>query len=90
MFLSLDCPFVETKNKNQILSNLPNCMPNSIDFYKRIFLHVTPVCIIVPWSEVVMPSETKWDRLKRTDRSVRDVQVILKSLTLDEKLSLLP
>ena len=24
-------------------------MPNSIDFYKRIFLHVIPVCIIVPW-----------------------------------------
>ena len=23
-------------------------MPNSIDFYKRIFLHVIPVCIIVP------------------------------------------
>ena len=24
-------------------------MPNSIDFYKRIFLHVIPVRIIVPW-----------------------------------------
>ena len=24
-------------------------MPNSIDFYKRIFLHVIPVLIIVPW-----------------------------------------
>ena len=23
-------------------------MPNSIDFYKEIFLHVIPVCIIVP------------------------------------------
>ena len=26
-------------------------MPNSIDFYKGIFLHVIPVCIIVPWSD---------------------------------------
>ena len=25
-------------------------IPNSIDFYKRIFLHVIPVRIIVPWS----------------------------------------
>ena len=24
-------------------------MPNSIDFYERIFLHVIPVRIIVPW-----------------------------------------
>ena len=24
-------------------------MPNSIDFYKTIFLHVIPVRIIVPW-----------------------------------------
>ena len=24
-------------------------MPNSIDFYKGILLHVIPVCIIVPW-----------------------------------------
>ena len=24
-------------------------MPNSIDFYKGIFLHVIPVRIIVPW-----------------------------------------
>ena len=24
-------------------------MPNSIDFYKGIFLHVNPVRIIVPW-----------------------------------------
>ena len=28
-------------------------MPNSIDFYKGIFLHVIPVCIIVPWFVVV-------------------------------------
>ena len=26
-------------------------MPNSIDFYKGIFLHVIPVRIIVPWSK---------------------------------------
>ena len=25
-------------------------MPNSIDFYKGIFLHVIPVCITVPFS----------------------------------------
>ena len=24
-------------------------MPNTIDFYKWVFLHVIPVCIIVPW-----------------------------------------
>ena len=24
-------------------------MPNSIDFYKGVFLHVTPVRVIVPW-----------------------------------------
>ena len=24
-------------------------MPYSTDFYKRIFLHVVPACIIVPW-----------------------------------------
>ena len=29
-------------------------MPNSIDFYKGIFLNVIPVCIIVPWIEVAM------------------------------------
>ena len=28
-------------------------MPNSIDFYKGIFLHVIPVRIIVPWSTLI-------------------------------------
>ena len=28
-------------------------MPNSVDFYKGIFLHVIPVCIIVPCLKVV-------------------------------------
>ena len=27
-------------------------MPNSIHFYKGIFLHVIPVCIIFPWSYI--------------------------------------
>ena len=26
-------------------------MPNSIEFYRVIFLHVIPVCILVPWLE---------------------------------------
>ena len=28
-------------------------MPNSIDFYRGIFLHVIPVCIIVPCSDIL-------------------------------------
>ena len=50
--LSLFCPLVETKTKNQIFTKLENisvfCLqrvalyfkgkPNSIDFYKRVFL----------------------------------------------------
>ena len=31
-------------------------MPNSIDFYKRILLHVIPVRIIVPCYEELIPS----------------------------------
>ena len=57
------CPFLERKNKNQIFSKLVvkifvfcfkqvalffKAMPNSIDFYKRIFLHLISVCVIVP------------------------------------------
>ena len=30
-------------------------MPNSIDFYKRILLHVIPVRIIVPWFNRTFP-----------------------------------
>ena len=29
-------------------------MPNSTDFYKGIFLHVTPVRIIVPCLEIIL------------------------------------
>ena len=67
---SLPCPFIETKNKNQIFSNLvvwlreivllivysesrsasKVCQIQRIeDVCKRIFLHVIPVRIIVPW-----------------------------------------
>ena len=60
--LLLACPFVETKIKNQILGKVTGNIsvfylwrfallfkgiPNSIDFHKRIFLHVIPVRIIV-------------------------------------------
>ena len=31
---------------------LQRAMPNSIDFYEGIFLHVIPVRIIVPWFDV--------------------------------------
>ena len=37
-------------------------------------------------SEVAIPSEAKWRKLKRIDRPVKVIQVILKILTLDEKL----
>ena len=39
--LFLVCPFIETKKSR-----------STIDFYKRIFLHVIPTCIIVPWMAV--------------------------------------
>ena len=29
-------------------------MPNSVDFYKEIFLHVAPVRIVVPWSHEIL------------------------------------
>ena len=35
-------------------------MPNSIDFYKRIFLYVTPVRIIVLWSKFFPMGQFKW------------------------------
>ena len=38
------CSFLQTKNKK--------AMPNSIDFYKGIFLHIISVRIILPWSEL--------------------------------------
>lgn len=37
-------------------------------------------------SEVAIPSEAKWRKLKRIDKPVKVIQVILKILTLDEKL----
>ena len=40
--LSLFCPFVETKNKNQVFQQVTlylESMPNSIEFNKNIFLH---------------------------------------------------
>ena len=41
-------------------------MPNSIDFYKGIYLHDIPVRIIVPWSEnipIVVESGHEKDRI---------------------------
>ena len=35
-------------------------MPNSIDFYKRIFLYVTPVRIIVSLSKFFPMGSFKW------------------------------
>ena len=37
-------------------------MPNSIDFYKGIFLHVIPVRIIVSWSKA-LHSPNVWNQL---------------------------
>ena len=34
-------------------------MPNSINFYKGILLHVIPVRIIVPWFKVHLPYNEK-------------------------------
>ena len=52
-FLSSFSPFLQTKNKNQRFSKWVTlyfkAMPNSIDFYKGIFLHVIPVRTIVLW-----------------------------------------
>ena len=40
-------------------------MPNSIDFYKGIFLHVTPICIIVPCNKtLISDSSLNTDYLK--------------------------
>ena len=68
--LSSFCSFLQTKNKNQVFSNLVvwyraiflvfclrrvalyfKAMPNSIDFYKGIFLDVIRVRIVVSWNE---------------------------------------
>ena len=46
--LFLFCPFIETKSKNQIDKSIQQ-ESNLIDVYKRIFLHIIPVHIIVPW-----------------------------------------
>ena len=46
--LFLFCPFIETKNKNQIDKSIQQ-ESNLIDVYKIIFLHIIPVHIIVPW-----------------------------------------
>ena len=35
--------------KKQMATNGFKAMPNSIDFYEEIFLHIIPVRIIVPW-----------------------------------------
>ena len=65
--LSLFCPFEEITNENLVFSKLSTrnvsifClwqvtlyftgMPNSLEFYKRIFLNVIPARIIVPCSQ---------------------------------------
>ena len=54
--LSLFCPFIETKNKNQTfrikLTLYFKGILNSIDFHKRIFLHVIPAPIIIPCTQL--------------------------------------
>ena len=43
-------------------------MPNSIVFYKGIFLHVIPVCIIVPSLEIIIlynSFESSFSRLSK-------------------------
>ena len=35
-------------------------IPNSIDFYKEIFLYVIPVCIIVPKASSAANTKNKW------------------------------
>ena len=62
LLLFLVCPFLQIKNKNQVFSKLAvwqkemflfivalyfKAMPDAIDLYKGIFLHVIHVCIIV-------------------------------------------
>ena len=52
-------------------------MPNSIDFYKEMFLHVIPVRIIVPTIIVriiVYNGESKWSLKARSDERKRSVK----------------
>ena len=46
--------------KKQMATNGFKAMPNSIDFYKEIFLHIIPVRIIVPWSIKNMNEMLLW------------------------------
>ena len=46
-------------------------MPNSVDFYKEIFLHVIPVRIIVPWCYTGF-----WTCYKRRHKIVKDFKIL--------------
>ena len=43
-------------------------MPNSINFYKRIFLHVIPVRIIVPWCQLIIHQYYSFSKIPKTAR----------------------
>ena len=48
-------------------------MPNSVDFYKGIFLHVIPVRIIVPWSN--LPKQTGSEECAHSTTFVTRVRI---------------
>ena len=56
-FLSFSCPFLQKQESgfhqvgSLVMRNISakfKAIPNYIDFYKGIFLHVIPVCIVDP------------------------------------------
>ena len=53
-------------------------MPNSLDFYKAIFLHLIPVCIIVPCFIIFSVSDTTVPLAKKPVKE-------LKSLVLEQE-----
>ena len=49
-------------------------MPNTINFYKGISLHVIPVLIIVPWTQQTLPAELIHLRLNLSYLSYQEVK----------------
>ena len=82
------CPFLKTKNKNPVFSKLVvwqreiflfsvynESFSNLIGFYKRIFLHVIPVRIIVPCLETItMNKYQRW--ITEASESFQDALVL--------------
>ena len=64
-------------------------MPNAKDFYKGIFLHVIPVRIIVPWSDVSpvrQPKKYKTGLVIRAAAARLSICLIISSSCQDHRL----